>query len=162
MRSSAPPSSFLFFFFSHKASSKLHTSNIFLRDASALEQAAAVPLSHSAPKLCVTDAEGCVRALTASLQCSGKKLPEMDQHSSQKLTVPSLGLEIPFSCFGDKFWAQGTSLLGSQALRWKAECSMPWPGCDISQPVLGCVIETHPLFISPHSSAQLPSCFVLY
>lgn len=37
------------------------------------------------------------------MQCSRTKLSEKDQGSSQKFAVPSLGLEPPFSCFGDKF-----------------------------------------------------------
>lgn len=113
-----------------------------------------------ASKLCVTDAEGCVWAQAAAMQCSQTKLSEMDRHSSQKFTIPSLGLEFPFSCFGDKFWSQGTSLLCFQALWCEAECSVPWPGCAISQPVLGCTIETFTEDFFPFSSnhTHLFSC----
>lgn len=109
-----------------------------------LEQAAAIP-SHLSFKVVRYKCRG-PRFCPASIPCTQRfrtKLPEEDQGGSQKIAVPRLGLETPFSCFGDRGVSvnvsKGRSLLCSQALRWEVERSVPWSGCDISQPaVLSC------------------------
>lgn len=140
--SPAMPSVSVSFFY--EAISKLQTTNILLE-------------GHVVPGVYVPGASSCNPLVSPQLQsralqmpraaflpskppCMQRfrtKLPQQDQSGSQIIAVPGLGLETPFSCFGD--WgvsinvSKGRSLLCSQALRWEVERSVPWSGCDISQ-----------------------------